>query len=265
MRIAKHEETALDKTFFGIVRRFGLLIAFLALIVTVGALAWGIVLYQAGAHEGIRMPRIDYEKYKQSLQPSPTAQGQTAVGTEATPFSSEAPGRTAFDRQFDLYMGQIVANGNKYFSPDFTIKEEYVRSTCKEVTDQFPAELDSPALAFMQQFAKLSQAFADDPANKENLPDPSEKTKRWQNFSIWLTTNFKTQIEAENERVQKETLEAAAKKVQALQLLGAAGVAFVIFVLFTLMLVLIAIERNTRAVAGKPSAERATSPVVAAV
>jgi hypothetical protein len=117
----------------------------------------------------------------------------------------------------------------------------------------------------MQQFAKLSQAFADDPANKENLPDPSEKTKRWQNFSIWLTTNFKTQIEAENERVQKETLEAAAKKVQALQLLGAAGVAFVIFVLFTLMLVLIAIERNTRAVAGKPSAERATSPVVAAV
>jgi Na+-transporting methylmalonyl-CoA/oxaloacetate decarboxylase gamma subunit len=50
-----------------------------------------------------------------------------------------------------------------------------------------------------------------------------------------------------------------------LQLLGAAGVAFVIFVLFTLMLVLIAIERNTRAVAGKPSAERATSPVVAAV
>jgi len=260
----KKEGATLDKAFFGIVRRFGLLIAFLALIITVGALVWGIVLYQTQVHEAIAKPNIDYEKYKQSLRPAPTAQGQATMAAESTPFSSEAPRKTAFERQFDVYVGWIVANGNRYLSPDFTMREEVVRSSCKEMTDRFPADQhDSLTLAFMDQFAMLSGTFADDPANRANLTDPSEKGKRWGNFSSWVVTELQAQIEAENERVQKETAQAAANKVQALQLVGAAGVAFVMFVFFTLMLVLIAIERNTRTVVAKHSPEHTESPVAA--
>ncbi len=256
----------MDKTFFAIVRRFGLLIAFLALIVTVGALAWGIMLYQTSVRQDIAKSRIGYEKFKESLRPPPTTQGQTAMDTDSTPSSPVAAGKTAFERQFDLYVGQIVANAKRYLGPDYTVTEEEIRSNCKELTDRLPTEQhDSLALGFMEQFAKLSGTFADDPANRANLSDPYEKGDRWGKFDSWIVTEFQTQLEAENERVQKETLEAAANKIRATQLLGAAGVAFVTFVFFTLMLVLIAIERNTRTVVANPSPEHTTSPVTAAV
>ena len=252
----------MDKTFFGIVRRFGLLIALVALIVTVGALAWGIMLYQTSVRQDIAKSKIGYEKYKESLRQSPTTQGQTAMDTHSTSSSLEASGKTAFERQFDVYVGQIVANGNRYLSPEFTVTEEEIRSNCKELTDQLTTEQhDSLALGFMEQFAKVSGTFADDPVNRANLSLPYEKGDRWGKFNSWIVTEFQAQLGAENERVQKETLEAAANNIRATQLLGTAGVAFITFVFFTLMLVLIAIERNTRTVIAQPSAEHTTSPV----
>jgi hypothetical protein len=235
-----------DKALFGIVRHFGLLIALLALIATGGAIFWGIMLYQAPMHQRtIETPKLDYEKYKRSLELSPIVQGQSAIGAEQAPLPG---GPTEFQRQFDSYVSEIVTNGNRYLYPDFTMRENVVRLKCKEMTDDFPAERhDSLTLAFVERFARLSGAFSDDPANRENLADLSEKTKRWEAFTSWIVNELHSQIQAENERVQRETAEAVANKAAALQLLEAAGVSFIIFLLFTLILVLLAIERNTRA------------------
>ena len=130
-------------------------------------------------------------------------------------------------------------------APEISLKEEDVRSTCQGLVAQLPAvQHDTLALAFMRQFAGLSKSFADDPAN--HVSDPSEKGRRWDRFFAWVITELQRQIEAENERVQRESAEVATNGAEAMRLLGAAGVAFIVFVFFTLMLVLIAIERNTR-------------------
>jgi hypothetical protein len=229
-----------DEAFFRIVRRFGLLIAFLALTGTVGAIAWGIVLCQTRVHDAIATLKFDYENFKQSLRPVPANQEQAPPQVrEARPVSPVVLSKSAFEREFDGYLRQIVANGNKYLSPEFTIEEEAIRSTCNQLVDQFPEpQHDELGLAFVAQFAEISKGFAEDPANKQNLSDPTENAQRWENFASSFGTELQTQIAAENERVQKETAEAVVKKAQALQLMEAAGVAFIVFAFFTLMLVL---------------------------
>jgi hypothetical protein len=235
------EETALDKTFFRIVRGFGLLIAFLALIVTVGALAWGLVLYQAKVTEAKMPPSIDYGKYNPSLGSSPTTGSETGIGDEATLASLEAPRTTVGKGQFPVHLWRIVTNSNRYVSLDPTMREEPSRSRYTVITDSFP----------VQQRAGI---FADDPSNRANLANSAEKVK---------LTELQTQVSTENERIQKETIQAAAKKVEALQLFGAAIVAFVIFVLFTLMLVLNAMERNIPVIILKVSTGHPTASLAA--
>ena len=243
----------MEKTFFGIVRRFGRITAVFALTATVGAIAWGVMLYKTSVNEAAVRPRLSYEEFRQSLRASPANRGQTGTGAQSASVMPEFVMKSAFDRQFDSYVEQIIANGNSYVSPEFTMKEEYLRATCKELADRFPVEQrERVILSFMEQFAKLSKAFADDPANRANIADPSERGRRWQNFTSWMFfTEIQTQMEAENQQVRKEA--ADANKVRAVQLLGAAGVAFVIFVFLTLMLVLIAIEKNTRPLAASAS------------
>jgi hypothetical protein len=251
----------LDKAFFGIVRRFGLLIAFLALTATVGALAWGIMLYRTPVHSEIAKPRLDYQKFKESLRPAPANQENAQVSSEGATAQTNTF-KTPFEKQFERFVQQIIANGNRYLAPEYSMREDRVRSSCKEMTDRFPADQhDTLALSLMEQFAKATAALADDPSNKSNVADASEKGKRWETFTAWIATELQTQLEAENARVRTEEAKAVADKAQAIQLAGAAGTAFVVFIFFTLMLVLIAIERNTRpiSVSGPPEASTAAT------
>jgi hypothetical protein len=229
-----------DKAFFRIVRRSGLSIAVLALTGTVGAIAWGIVLYQTQVHDAVAKPKFDYENFRQSLRPVPANQGQAPPQVrEAGPVSLVVLFRSVFDSEFDGYLRQIVANGNRYLSPEFTINEEAIRSTCNQLVDWFSEpQHDELGPSVVAQFAEIFKPFVDDPANKQNLGDPPEKAQRRETFASWRSTELWTQIAAENERVQEETAEAVVKKAQTLQLLEAAGVAFVVFAFFTLMLVL---------------------------
>jgi hypothetical protein len=236
-----NEGNSMDRALFGIVRYFGLLITLFALVATVSAVVFGIVLYRTSVHQPtMGTSPLDYETYKRSIEPA----GQRQGATDAE--QARSPGElTEFQRQFDSYASEIIANGNRYVSPD-SIQENIVRKY-KTMTDGFPAEQhDSLALAFMEQFAGLSRAFAEDPVNSENLTYFYEKTRRWEHFIFWIDNELHSRIEAENERVQKEGAEATMNKVAALQLFWAAGVSFLIFVSFTLILVLLAIEQNTR-------------------
>ena len=241
----------MDKAFFGIVRRFGLVVAFLALVSCLGAIAWGVMLYQTPVQRQLATPSLNYSQFKESLRPTPV--NETANGSTEqfqAPGSSQRQSKTEFERKFDAFLSQIVINGNRYLSPDFTLREDRIRSACLEMTQSLPQDQhDALALAFMEQFAAASKKFADDPANRANVYSPSDKGDRWQAFINWITSELQRQIQAESERVQQETAKAMENRTQALQVFAMGGVAFIAFVFFTLMLVLIAIERNTRQLA----------------
>lgn len=241
----------MDKTFFAIVRRFGLGVAFVTLLGAICGIAWAIYSYSSPVNENIAEPKVQYREFKLTLTAKTTPAADQDDSTPAASDPAERTKASEFDRKFEAHLQRILEAASKYLQPDLNLTEAYrdgLREGCKTLISQL-SEKNRLELgeAFMVQFEAATVAFVGDGLNSANMTDSAaEKGQRWDMFSNWMFETYRSRLHEETERISQEKLKAEFRKAQAGVVATAAGTCFVIFLLFTLMLVLLAIERNTR-------------------
>ena len=220
----------IEKNFFKIVQRLGLLFAILSFI---AVLALGFISYQKislEANDQTNAPVILFSDYQNPISTQSKETRQTLKTKEDD----------GFDQKFNIHINTIVSNLEKL--PDTVIDKtdlkSKVRILVKIKSNPYTQNLQ---LAYVQSLAKLTKQMAIVGGDKTNVDE----------FLSWHDQEFSKQVNTNKElNIQQFILVKMAtlkiEEVIGYGMLVAAAAIFGIFIMFVMMLVMLRIERNTR-------------------
>ncbi len=218
----------IERNFFVIVQRLGLLFALLAFAATV---VLGIVSYEKislTATDRIKAPVIEYSKYQNPISVA-TPQERKVEQPKAQPVLD------TFERDFDQAIVQIVDSLNT-LGDDVINKADMqnrVKILVKIKSNPYPQSLQ---LAYAQSLAKLTKQLVNVGGDEINVD----------RFFSWHDKEFAQQVDAQTQGNILKMSSLKNERMNGFVALGMAAAALGIFIMFVMMLVMLRIERNTR-------------------
>ncbi len=214
---------SIEKNFFKIVQRLGLLFAMLAFAAVV---ILGVSSYQkinTEASDQIDTPVINFADY------------QNPISAQAVEISTDLKEGDEFNQTFDAQVTDMVAALDTL--PDTLIDKtdlaQKVKILVKIKSNDYPKDLQ---LAYAKSLAKLTKQMVVVGGEKTNVDD----------FIKWHDQEFAKQVNTQTKNNFLRMGSLQAEKATGFAMLGAAAAALGIFIMFVMMLVMLRIERNTR-------------------
>ncbi|BBB22911.1 conserved hypothetical protein [Abyssogena phaseoliformis symbiont OG214] len=220
----------IEKNFFIIVQRIGLLFALVSLIAVI---ALGVVSYEkinTQVSDKIENPVVDFDQYQNSRAPTNNIKIYLDVNQ-----SLKQDEQNSFEREFDKYTQQIINHLQQL--PDKIINKadmQYrIKILLKIKSNPYTKTLQ---LAYVQSLEKLIKQALNIENNRINI----------EGLLHWHDQMFAQQV---NQQTQGNLLKMGAVKTQQMIgfiALGMVVVALGIFIMFVMMLAMLRIEQNTR-------------------
>lgn len=219
----------IEKNFFIIVQRIGLLFALVSLIAVV---VLGVVSYEkinTQVNSKIENPAVDFDQYQNS---------RALIGNIThleVDQSLKQDEQNSFTREFDKYTQQIISHLQQL--PDEVINKTDMQHRIKILlrikSNPYTKTLK---LAYVQSLAKLTKQVLNTENSQINI----------ENLLHWHDQMFVQQV---NQQTQGNLLKMGTVKTQQMIgfiALGMSAVALGIFIMFVMMLAMLRIEQNTR-------------------
>jgi hypothetical protein len=214
---------SIEKNFFKIVQRLGLLFAMLAFVAVIFL---GVTSYQKiniEANDQIDTPVINFADY------------QNPISVQETKISADLKENDTFNQEFDTQVADIVAALE--MMPDTSIDKtdlaQKVKILVKIKSNDYPQNLQ---LAYAKSLAKITKQMVIVGSEKTNVDE----------FVKWHEQEFTKQVNTQTQNNFLSMGSLKAEKATGYAMLGAAAAALGIFIMFVMMLVMLRIERNTR-------------------
>jgi hypothetical protein len=214
---------SIEKNFFKIVQRLGLLFAMLAFVAVIFL---GVTSYQKiniEANNQIDTPVINFADY------------QNPISAQEAKISADLKENDTFNQEFDTQVADIVAALETM--PDTSIDKtdlaQKVKILVKIKSNGYPQNLQ---LAYAKSLAKLTKQMVIVGGEKTNVDE----------FVKWHEQEFAKQVNTQTQNNFLSMGSLKAEKATGYAMLGAAAAALGIFIMFVMMLVMLRIERNTR-------------------
>lgn len=217
----------LEKNFFMIVQRIGLLFAIISLTAVV---ILGLVSYEklnAKVSDKINTPIINFSQYKNPVDTQPLSIDETVTAT----FNAGDVNIPIFNTHIDT-----IVNSLKQL-PDSVVSKVNLRDRVeilvKIKTSAYSKELQ---LAYATSLAELTPQLINTNNHQIDIDD----------FLKWHDQEFSTQVNLQIQRNLLKMNSVKAQKVTGFITLNMAAVALGIFIMFVMMLAMLRIEQNTR-------------------
>jgi hypothetical protein len=214
---------SIEKNFFKIVQRLGLLFAMLAFVAVIFL---GVTSYQKiniEANNQIDTPVINFADY------------QNPISAQEAKISADLKENDTFNQEFDTQVADIVAALETM--PDTSIDKtdlaQKVKILVKIKSNDYPQNLQ---LAYAKSLAKITKQMVIVGSEKTNVDE----------FVKWHEQEFTKQVNTQTQNNFLSMGSLKAEKATGYAMLGAAAAALGIFIMFVMMLVMLRIERNTR-------------------
>lgn len=218
----------LEKSFFMIVQRIGLLFALIALAAVV---ILGFISYEklnTKVSDKINTPDINFSKYQNPIDIQPSSVNETATAT----FNAGDANIPIFNAHIDT-----IVNSLKQL-PDSVVSkadlQDRVEILVKIKTSAYSKELQ---LAYAASLAELTpQLIINTDKHQIDIDD----------FLKWHDQEFSTQVSIQTQKNLLRMNSVKARKVAGFVTLNMAVVVLGIFIMFVIMLAMLRIEKNTR-------------------
>jgi hypothetical protein len=214
---------SIEKNFFKIVQRLGLLFAILSFAAVV---ILGITSYQKiniEATDQIDTPVIHFADY------------QNPISAQEVEITTDLKENDVFNQEFDAQVADIVAALDTL--PDTSIDKtdlaQKVKILVKIKSNDYPKNLQ---LTYAKSLAKLTKQMVNVGGEKTNVDE----------FIRWHDQEFVKQVNGQTQNNFLRMGSLKAEKATGFAMLAAAAAALGIFIMFVMMLVMLRIERNTR-------------------
>jgi hypothetical protein len=214
---------SIEKNFFKIVQRLGLLFAMLAFVAVIFL---GVTSYQKiniEANNQIDTPVINFADY------------QNPISAQEAKISADLKENDTFNQEFDTQVADIVAALETM--PDTSIDKtdlaQKVKILVKIKSNDYPQNLQ---LAYAKSLAKITKQMVIVGSEKTNVDE----------FVKWHEQEFTKQVNTQTQNNFLSMGSLKAEKATGYAMLGAAAATLGIFIMFVMMLVMLRIERNTR-------------------
>ena len=214
---------SIEKNFFKIVQRLGLLFAILSFAAVV---ILGITSYQKiniEATDQIDTPVIHFADY------------QNPISAQEVEITTDLKENDVFNQEFDAQVADIVAALDTL--PDTSIDKidlsQKVKILVKIKSNDYPKNLQ---LTYAKSLAKLTKQMVNVSGEKTNVDE----------FIRWHDQEFVKQVNAQTQNNFLRMGSLKAEKATGFAMLAATAAALGIFIMFVMMLVMLRIERNTR-------------------
>ena len=221
----------LERGFFKLVQRLGLLFAITAFAATafLGFVAYDKLSLQAS--DRIETPVIRYADYQNPISAAKVSTDQQVATTE----TSAVPMQDTFTQEFDLAVSQII-NQLKQL-PDDSIDKEGLETNVKILvkikSNPYVKELQ---LAYAQSLAKLTKHLVNVGGKDINVDD----------FFAWHDKEFAKQVDVQTQSNIQKMSSLKSERANGMIALGMGAAALAVFIMLVMMLVVLRIEKNTR-------------------
>ncbi len=258
-----HASVKIERQFFTLVRWFGLLVTALALVGVVVSCLVAVGKMTSKANEHMRQPTATYADYMQVKEHDQAVHTTANVDDTLERKEQEAAKAAAeveYLRRLKPHLDLILNNLTLYAAkvdvgkPSAQAVGDYVRRNMTEISSINNNE--DLAWGYVDSLEKASTDLTADGERIAKFGINDARRVRWDEFIAWHANAFKEQIVQEKRRINGENIRIAEEKASALFNLYAAGGAFAVFVTATILLVLLRIERNTRATPIKSVSEQ---------
>lgn len=214
---------AIEKNFFKIVQRLGLLFAILSFAAVV---VLGVTSYQkinTKVSDQIDTPVINFADY------------QNPISAQEAEITTDLKENNAFNQAFDEQVADMVTalEALPNTSIDKTDLAQKVKILVKIKSNNYPQKLQ---LAYAKSLAKLTKQMVIVGGEKTNVDE----------FVKWHEQEFAKQVNTQTKNNFLRMGSLQVEKSTGFIMLAAAAAALGIFIMFVMMLVMLRIERNTR-------------------
>ncbi|HIM57887.1 MAG TPA: hypothetical protein EYJ00_00980 [Gammaproteobacteria bacterium] len=214
---------SIEKNFFKIVQRLGLLFAILAFaaVMVLSVMSYGKINIEAS--DQIDTPVIHFADYQ---NPISAKEAGVTIASKAD---------DNFNQEFDVQLADIVTalEALPDTSIDKTDLAQKVKILVKIKSNDYPQDLQ---LAYATSLAKLTKQMVNVGGEKTNIDA----------FIKWHDQEFAKQVNAQTKNNFLRMGSLSAEKATGYAMLGSAAAALGIFIMFVMMLVMLRVERNTR-------------------
>ena len=220
----------MEKSFFSLVQKLGLLFALISFILVVFLGWFSYEKINSRATDEISKPTIELATYQNpiSLQLKVTTTDAMINGT---------PGNTqvAFNQKFDTYIEQIMANLQAL--PNEVIGKNDAQFQIK-VMIKIKSNAYVPALKlnYVESLSRLTRQLVNVGGNQVNIDE----------FLHWYDQEFARQVEQQTQQNLIKMGTAKSDQMTGFISLGMMGAALGFFIMFVMMLAMLRIEKNTR-------------------
>ncbi|MCS5586332.1 MAG: hypothetical protein NZ702_02395 [Gammaproteobacteria bacterium] len=217
----------LEKNFFMIVQRIGLLFALISLVAVV---ILGLVSYEklnSEVSDKISTPVINFSQYQNPVDINPSSVDKTVAST----FNARDISASIFNSHIDT-----IVNSLKQL-PDGVVGKSNLRDRVeilvKIKTSAYSKELQ---LAYTASLAELTPQLINTENHQIDIDD----------FLKWHHQEFSTQVSLQTQGNLLKMSSVKAQKAAGFIALNMAAAALGIFIMFVMMLAMLRIEQNTR-------------------
>ena len=220
----------LERGFFTLVQRLGLLFAITAFAATAALAFFSYEKLSLQASDRIQTPVIKYADYQ-----NPISAAEATTEQANTEVASPAQTPDTFTQEFDLAVSQIIAQLKQL--PDDTINKEGLETNVKVLvkikSNPYVQELQ---LAYAQSLAKLTKTLVTVGGSDINVDD----------FFAWHDKEFAKQVDAQTQSNIQKMSSLKSERANGMIALGMSAAALAVFIMLVMMLVVLRIEKNTR-------------------
>jgi hypothetical protein len=246
----KNRISWVEKKFYLLSRGFIFLLAFLALSVSIGAVAFSGMKYTASADTTMHEPKISYADFQSVIaeQQEREAASDTTLEKQTRTVEAEQK-KLEFERLLKPKLDSINKNISLYSEalgmpkPAPAAIGAYLRESMEEVVGLTSGEM---AWAYVDSLVKATDDLAADRVRLSKLSELDPARLRWDKFLEAFTSVYLSELKKEQHRIASSHQDALIEKASATLYLGVAAGAFLVFVATTMLLILFRIERNTR-------------------
>ena len=218
----------IERNFFIVVQRIGLLFA---LIAFAAVIVLGMVSYEkinTRASDSINSPVIEFAKYQNPISVE-------SASIQKEPINSQERQQGKFGQEFNQHIQTIIVNLQAL--PDDVINktdmQDKIGILVKIKSSSYTPKLQ---LAYAASLAKLTKQVVNVGGDQVNIDD----------FLRWHDQEFAKQVDAQTQGNIVRMGALKSERMTGFIALGMAATALGIFIMFVMMLVMLRIEQNTR-------------------
>ena len=220
----------MEKSFFSLVQKLGLIFALISFTMVVFLGWFGYEKISSQATDDINTPIISLAKYQNpiSLQVD-NVKSQQSIG------NTKKNTQILFDQEFDAYIEQIMTN--LQMLPHQTVESSDAQFQTK-VMIKIKAIVYVPALklSYVKSLSKLTRQLVNVGGNQVNIDE----------FLHWYDQEFARQVELQTQQNLIKMGTAKSDQMTGFISLAMMGAALGFFIMFVMMLAMLRIEKNTR-------------------